>query len=247
MRTSNAGMSPSSTELGKTLAVDARFGLHTIKRHGLRFALLFVALLLPFWGFGELADEVRENEAFPFDQPLLEWMHASHSPAMDRLFLFFSEVGYQWGVVPIDIALIVALALWRKPREGMFAGIALIGSALLNLGAKQYYGRARPSLWESISPETTFSFPSGHAMGSMTLAAVLVLLTWPTRWRWPVLALMLVFVSMVGASRVYLGVHFPSDILAGWAAALVWVLGVYQVMFRGARRPWLIANNSPVT
>lgn len=233
-------MPPSSIELGKALAAEARFGIHTIKRHGLRFALLFVALLLPLWGFGELADEVRENEAFFFDQPLLEWMRGWHSPATDRVFLLFSEIGYLWGVVPVDIALVVALALLRKPREGLFAGIALIGSALLNLGAKQYYGRARPTLWESISPETTFSFPSGHAMGSMTLAAVLVLLAWPTRWRWLALASMLVFVVMVGASRVYLGVHFPSDILAGWAAALAWVFGVYQVLFRGARRPWLL-------
>src|SRR3546814_8426441 len=91
------------------------------------------------------------------------------------------------------------------------------GSGLLTVVAKQAFARDRPSLWESIAPEHNFSFPSGHAMGSMTLAAVLVLLAWPTRWRWPVVAAMAVFVPMVGLSRVYLGVHFPSDILAGWA------------------------------
>src|SRR3546814_10222629 len=69
-------------------------------------------------------------------------------------------------------------------------------------------------------------------MGSMTLAAVLVLLAWPTRWRWPVVAAMAVFVPMVGLSRVYLGVHFPSDILAGWAAALAWAAGAYLLVFR---------------
>src|SRR3546814_19730161 len=75
-------------------------------------------------------------------------------------------------------------------------------------------------------------------MGSMTLAAVLVLLDWPTRWRWPVVAAMAVFVPMVGLSRVYLGVHFPSDILAGWAAALVWATGAYLLVFRWTGRPW---------
>lgn len=222
------------------MAGEARYALRALKRHGLRFALLFVALLLPLWGFAALADEVREGEAFFFDQPLLQWAQGWHSPAMDRVFLFFSGIGYQWGVVPFDIVLVIALALWRKPREGAFAALALAGSGLLNIAAKQYFGRARPTLWESISPESTFSFPSGHAMGSMTLAAVLVLLAWRTRWRWLVIVLMVPFVVMVGASRIYLGVHYPSDIVAGWTAALAWVMGVYLVLYRGSRRPWLL-------
>ena len=74
-----------------------------------------------------------------------------------------------------------------------------------------------------------------HAMGSMTLACVLVLLAWPTRWRGWVVGAMAVFVPMVGLSRVYLGVHFPSDILAGWAAAATWAVGTYLVVFRNGR------------
>ena len=231
-------MSPSSTDIRKTLSGEIRYGVRILKQHGVRFALLFIALLLPLWGFGALAEEVWEGDTFFFDQPLLRWAETWHSPAMDRVFLLFSKIGYMWGVVPVDIALVLFLALKRKPREAIFAGIALAGSGLLNVAAKNYFGRARPSLWESISPETTFSFPSGHAMGSMTLAAVLVLLAWRTRWRWWVLGVMIPFVVMVGASRIYLGVHYPSDILAGWAAALAWVFGVYLVMFRGARQPW---------
>src|SRR3546814_9961968 len=84
-------------------------------------------------------------------------------------------------------------------------------------------------------------------MGSMTLAAVLVLLAWPTRWRWPVVAAMAVFVPMVGLSRVYLGVHFPSDILAGWAAALVWTTGAYLLLFRWKGRPWAAGRSEEHT
>ncbi|HEU4665623.1 MAG TPA: phosphatase PAP2 family protein, partial [Dokdonella sp.] len=83
-----------------------------------------------------------------------------------------------------------------------------------------------------------YSFPSGHAMGSMTLACVLVLLCWWTRLRWPVLAAAAVLVVLVGASRIYLGVHYPSDILAGWAAAIAWTHAVYGMVFRGGIRPW---------
>ena len=131
----------------------------------------------------------------------------------------------------------MALLVARRWREASFAIVALAGSGLLNLGAKAFFRRDRPSLWESIAPESSFSYPSGHAMGSMTLAAVVVLLAWGTRWRWPVLVLALAFTGLVGLSRLYLGVHYPSDVLAGWAAGLAWTAGVYLVLFR-QRRPW---------
>lgn len=130
-------------------------------------------------------------------------------------------------MVPFDIVLVVGLALARRFRDSVFAAVALGGSALLNVATKQLYARDRPSLWESIAPESTFSFPSGHAMGSATLALVLVLLCWRTRWRWWMVGAMAIFVPMVGLSRVYLGVHYPSDILAGWAAASVWTVGAW--------------------
>lgn len=209
-----------------------------LQRHGMRLLLLFVGLLLPMWGFLELADEVREAEPFPFDEPLLLLAQEMARQGLDQWFLLFSKLGYAYGVVPFDIALVIALAWRRRFRESIFAAVALGGSALLNLATKRLFARERPSLWESIAPEATYSFPSGHAMGSMTLAAVLVLLAWPTRWRWWVIGALAFFVAMVGLSRIYLGVHYPSDILAGWAAALVWAVGCYGLAFKGQLRPW---------
>lgn len=217
---------------------EARAAATFLRHHGWRLGLLFAFLLLPLWGFAELADEVRQAEAFPFDEPVLRFAQQAARDGLDRIFLLSSQLGYAWGVVPFDIALVLVLAWKRRLRESIFAAAALAGSALLNLAAKQFFARERPSLWESISPEDSFSFPSGHAMGSMTLAVVLVLLAWPSRWRWPVLVAMLVFVPMVGLSRVYLGVHYPSDILAGWAAACAWAVGCYGLAFRGRLRPW---------
>lgn len=209
-----------------------------LRRNGRRIALLFIAVLLPLWGFGELAEDVGEGRDFGFDRPILEWLHVHHTPMFDQLALLFSRLGYQYGVIPFDIILVAALWFRQRRRDAVFATTAFIGSALINIAAKHYYGRARPSLWESLAPETTFSFPSGHAMGSMTLATVLVLLAWRTRWRWPVAAVSALFVLAIGASRPYLGVHYPSDVLAGWAAALAWVVGVYVTMFglRAAQR-----------
>ena len=210
----------------------------------LRLTLLFVGLLLPLWVFAELAEEVHELEEFVFDAPLLTWLHAVATPGLDRFFIGVSAAGYEFGVVPIDILMVLALLAWRRWREALFAACALGGSGLLNLATKQVFQRDRPSLWESVAPESTFSFPSGHAMGSMTLAVTVVLLAWHTRWRWPAVIAAAVFVALVGLSRIYLGVHYPSDIIGGWAAGMAWVVGVYFAIYRGGR-PWHSAAPEP--
>ncbi|HEY0662719.1 MAG TPA: phosphatase PAP2 family protein [Lysobacter sp.] len=229
---------PTAEPVARTLRKEARFGAAFLRKYGWRLLLLFVGLVLPLWGFAELVDELREGEAFEFDEPILYFAHGMANAGFDQAFLLFSALGYQWGVVPFDIALVLVLALKRRAREGLFAGLALGGSALLNLAAKQSFARERPSLWDSISPETTFSFPSGHAMGSMTLAWVCLLLAWRTPWRWPVTIVVVLFTGLVGLSRVYLGVHYPSDILAGWTAASVWAASCFFLVFRHHRHPW---------
>ena len=225
-------------EGGDALTQELRYGAGVLRRYGGRLLLVFIGLLLPLWGFAELADEIHEQEIIAFDEPILHFAHDLAREGFDRFFVLISRIGYLWGVVPVDIALVLVLTLLRRYREATFAAIALGGSALLNIAAKAVFARERPSLWDSIAPEHNFSFPSGHAMGSMTLAWVLVLLAWRTRWRWPMVALMLPFVVLVGLSRVYLGVHYPSDILAGWAAASVWTVAVYLLVYWGGLRPW---------
>jgi membrane-associated phospholipid phosphatase len=229
---------PKALEPLVSLVVEARFGADFLRRHAGRLLMLFAGALLPLWGFAELADDVRRAEPFDFDEPVLRFAHVLAADGLDRTFLVFSAIGYEWGVVPVAVALVLGLAMKRRFREGLFVALGSGGSALLNLAAKRAFARERPGFWDSIAPEATFSFPSGHAMGSMTLACVLVLLAWPTRWRIPVLLAMLVFVPGVGLSRIYLGVHYPSDILAGWAAASAWVVGCYVLVFRGLGTPW---------
>lgn len=221
--------------LGEAAARGARVIAALLKRHGGWIALLFAGVLLPLSVFIELADEVHELERFVFDDPILLRAHAYAGPALDRFFIAVSRIGYE-GVIAIDVAIVLWLLAFKRWREATFAAVAFIGSVLLNLGSKQLFQRDRPSLWESVAPETTFSFPSGHAMGSMTLAMVAILLIWPTRWRWPAMLTVVVFTLLVGFSRIYLGVHYPSDILGGWMAAMAWVAGVYLVLFRGKRR-----------
>lgn len=213
------------------------YGLRFARQHGWLIVLWFFCLLLPLWGFAALVGEVHENEVFPFDAPLLMSLHAIATPTLNRFFLLMTRLGYFWGVVPLDFIVLMALILRRRFRDGMFFGIAVIGSAALNIAAKNYFARTRPDLWLSIRPETTYSFPSGHAMGSTTLGMAVILLCWPTRWRWPVAIASLVFILLVGVSRLYLGVHYPSDILAGWSAAIAWTSGMYLLVDRKAPPP----------
>ncbi|TNJ34921.1 phosphatase PAP2 family protein [Arenimonas terrae] len=180
---------------------------------------------------------MREAEAFGFDEPLLRLAQQWASPALDRAMVLASELGYAWGVIPLDVIVFAGLLAFGHVRRAIFFAIATGGSALLNLLAKAVFQRERPDLWLSIAPEHTFSFPSGHAMGSATLAAALVLLCWHGAWRWRVLLAGVAFVAWVGASRIYLGVHFPSDILAGWTAAVAWVCAVYLIVRPSHRDP----------
>jgi membrane-associated phospholipid phosphatase len=229
---------PASPGAAARVVADAvGYGLRFLRKHGWRMVLWFVCLLLPLWGFAALVGEVHEKEVFPFDAPMLNMLHAVATPTLDHFFVLMTRLGYFWGVMPLDAIVLVALVLRRRFRDGLFFGIAVIGSAVLDIVAKNYFARMRPDLWLSITPETTYSFPSGHAMGSTTLGTAVILLCWPTGWRWLVMIASVVFVFLVGVSRVYLGVHYPSDILAGWTAAIAWTFGMYMLVDRKAPPP----------
>ena len=215
----------------------AAYGLRFLRTHVWRMALWFFCLLLPLWVFAALVGEVHEKDVFSFDAPILHLLHALATPTLNHFLVITSRLGYLWGVMPLDAIILVLLVVRRRFRDGLFFGISVMGSAMLNIVAKNYFARMRPDLWLSITPETTYSFPSGHAMGSTTLGMAVIILCWPTRWRWPALTVSVIFVLLVGVSRVYLGVHYPSDILAGWTAAIAWTFGMYILVDRKAPPP----------
>src|SRR5688572_32808066 len=121
MAMSNGAMGkPTSTAepVAKTLKKEARFGAAFLRKYGRRLLLLFVGLLLPLWGFAELADEVREGEPFEFDEPVLQFAHGLANAGFDRAFVLISALGYECFVVPFDISLVLLLAVKRLAREG---------------------------------------------------------------------------------------------------------------------------------
>jgi membrane-associated phospholipid phosphatase len=214
------------------------FTIHLLRSFGVLFKrllvhkldlllLLLVGVLLPFWVFGELAEEVWENAGgFAWDVPILLTIHQTAQPRLDRLALFVTQLGVFWGVFPVALAVTLFLFVKRYWNQLAYFLIVLLGSVVINRTVKLLLHRVRPHLWQSPAPELDYGFPSGHAMSSMTLAAALVVLTWNTPWRGWVFFLGAVFVLAIGWTRLYLGVHYPSDVLAGWAVSVAWTIGV---------------------
>lgn len=189
--------------------------------------LLLVGVLLPFYIFGKLAEEVWENDGgFSWDVPILLAVHQTAQPQMDTVAVYLTRLGVFWGVFPVAMMIGFFLLLKRRWHQLAYFLTALSGSILINRTVKLLLHRVRPHLWQSPAPEIDYGFPSGHAMSSMTLVAALVILTWHTRWRWLVLVVGGLFVLVIGWTRLYLGVHYPSDVLAAWTVSIAWAVGV---------------------
>ncbi|GGR35250.1 phosphatase PAP2 family protein [Deinococcus ruber] len=193
---------------------------------------LLLGVLLPLFIFVRLSRELEEDGGFSADAPLLLFLHRWATPRTDRAVVrLTATAGVK--VMPL-LALAVSLGLWRarRPRQAAFFFLSVAGSAAIMELVKRGVQRARPALWVSPAPERDTSFPSGHSMASSSFALASSLLLWPTRWRLPAAGIGFVYAVLIGASRVYLGVHYPSDVLAAWTAAIAWTAGLYRLMFR---------------
>lgn len=214
-----------------------------------RWTVLVIAwalVLLPLAGFATLAEDVAGGGVLPFDAPVMLWLHARSRPGFDLLARIATELG---GLVAVPVvALLLAGLLWRRGRgrAAVLIGASVLGSALFNTVLKLLFRRSRPDFWRHLVVENSWSFPSGHAMALASLALAGVVLTWRTRRRWPVVAVAAVYVTVVGLSRMYLGVHYPSDVLAGWCVAAAWVAVVTTVLWLTGGRSSGPAADGPV-
>ena len=200
-----------------------------LRAHAFELGLLLLGVVLPLILLAELAEDVWRREGFAWDLDVLKFMHDRRGPVLDVLMVSLSVVGGAAGLTVIVASVVVALVRRGRRADAIFLVIAVGGAAAIEFVAKLTFARPRPDLWTHLYPAAGYSFPSGHAMSATALAvAIAALIRDPRRRRWAMGGGAL-FALGVGVSRVYLGVHYPSDVLAGWCAWLAWVTGLLLV------------------
>jgi undecaprenyl-diphosphatase len=200
-------------------------------------SVLFVAfvLVLAVTAFIQLAGEVFEGETRDFDEWLLRLLRQPDNPRIPRGPLWLMEAAHDvtalGGRTALTLVVLLAmgyLGLDGKPGGMWLVVLAAAGGGLLSTVMKNLFARDRPDIVPHLITVVSPSFPSGHSMLAavvyLTLGALLARFIVRRRVRVYVLTAALLLTLLVGASRVYLGVHYPTDVLSGWTAGLAWAL-----------------------
>ena len=163
-----------------------------------------------------------------YDEQISRWIHSQANSLMDQVMLTITQGGNQLALITATV-IFALLLLWRtqRRRDALLYAMAALTSFVLNALLKRFIGRPRPQLWEQlIALPSDASFPSGHAMISMTvygLAGWMLAQHYP-RFRRTILLGAVLLILSIGSSRIYLGVHWPSDVFAGFFFCLVIVI-----------------------
>jgi undecaprenyl-diphosphatase len=203
--------------------------------------LLLGALLLAvtaLFVFGWLAEEMLEGDTQQFDAFARTAVHQFATPSLTRLMQVFSFLGSVAVVTAMSLVALCVSLYSRHTRTAALLAITMLGVAALDVALKDAFHRPRPVAFFGASP-SSYSFPSGHALGSLCFYGILAaILAGRARGRgakFCIWVATVVLVGMIGLSRIYLGVHYPSDVIAGYCAATVWV-GAVAFLDRTLRR-----------
>ena len=199
--------------------------------------LLLLLLAAALWAFFALASEMTEGDLTGFDKTLLLSLRTPGDPsdpiggpALEQVMRDLTAVGGATVLILISVAVVVALLIRRHWRSALVLALAVAGGQILSHLAKSFFDRPRPDLVPHGVQVFSSSFPSGHSMMAtityLTLAVMLARVEPDRRMKVFYLVLAALLSLAVGVSRVYLGVHWPSDVLAGWAAGSAWALMV---------------------
>ncbi|MEN8446814.1 MAG: phosphatase PAP2 family protein [Cyanobacteria bacterium J06555_13] len=171
-----------------------------------------------------LSSAVLLEHTFAFDPTVLNAVNQLHSPPLDRMMLFFTWLGNPQWTVPLALAVFASLWFRTHQRQATIFALDCFGGAVLSTCLKIFFGKIRPALWESPIVETTFSYPSGHALGAVVLygfLAYLLAIRLPG-YRGIIYIGAIALCLAIGFSRLYLGVHWPTDLIGGYIIGFLW-------------------------
>lgn len=185
---------------------------------------VFIAFFFIFWKF---ADELIEKELHKFDLTIIDWVQSFISVKHTKLMELITFLGSFKAVIWISILTIIIMILNKKRWEALFFLIAVLGCSFFNTILKWIFHRTRPTI-HPIIQETGYSFPSGHSMVSFVMYGMLtyflVLFFEKRSAKIITIIFFSVLVLFIGLSRIYLGVHYPSDVIAGFSAGGAWLV-----------------------
>jgi undecaprenyl-diphosphatase len=206
---------------------------------GMLLIMIVAAVLL--FVFAVLADEVAEGDTRAFDERVLLALRAAGDPAdpigprwFEEMMRDFTAIGGTGVLVLMVLAVAGFLTLTGKGHAALAIIVAVSGGTLLSQTMKWVYARPRPELVPHGAEVYTASFPSGHAMMSaivfLTLGAMLARTQSSQAVKAYIISVAIFLTVLVGTSRVYLGVHWPTDVLAGWALGALWAIASWLAM-----------------
>lgn len=192
----------------------------TIEVTGLIICLLIIYLI------AKLSEEVWEKEAFAFDKTILLWIHQFANSTWDTIMVNITRIGNPTTVITITI-ITFAILWWKRYRqEAKIFALHALGGAILSYGLKLAFSKQRPQLWQQIITEKTYSYPSGHALGSMVIYGFLayLLASHYPKFARIIYTFATILIIAIGLSRLYLGVHWPTDVIAGYGVGYLWLM-----------------------
>lgn len=192
-------------------------------------AITLSASVFVVWAFAEITEEVIEGETRRFDRAVLLWIEGQFPAWLDEPMRLITALGYYNVVLPLLAvsALFFYFKGWKLSATLLVVSTA--GGLLLTTVLKAVFRRARPEILDTGYSASFYSFPSGHAtvaVGFYGMLTILIAYRLNGLARWAVAAGGILLVLLIGFSRLYLGVHYPTDILAGYLAAPLWVVSV---------------------
>jgi undecaprenyl-diphosphatase len=187
-------------------------------------ALLIAATAL--FVFAWLAEETLEGDIEKFDTFVRTAVHQHATPGLTRLMQGFSFLGSVAAVSVLCLVAICVFLYFRRARLAVLLGITMARVGALDVTLKLAFHRPRPVAFFG-APPSSYSFPSGHALGSFCFYGILaaILASRARGWgaKWCIWTAAVLLIGAIGFSRIYLGVHYPSDVIAGYCAGAVWV------------------------